>query len=147
MGHNHDEEDDHYYDNSYLHENQLIFLTHYLDMLEACDKGIQFVQAKIQNGEINQQMMKDCLDALHAMNDANFLAWNLMKTIDQETYNHIRSFEKTILPTLREVDDAFKKDSICDITEILIDNLYPTYLQWSSITQEKINSQIPNLSK
>jgi len=137
LGHNHDDHDhEHYYDDSILHDNQYVFLKHYINMLQTCEVGLQYILSDFKKGNKDIQMLKDCIVAIKAIQDANFLAWNLMKKINQTAFESIRSFDK-VMPYIEEIDEVDEKDLILSY-EILEKGLLPEYLQWSSTVRNNL---------
>jgi len=131
LGHNHhdDHEHEHYYDDSYLHSNQHVFLKHYLEMLEACDKGIGYIINQTDN-DPDIKKFSDCLNALTAIKDANFLAWNLMKKIDRQAYDKIRSFDEKVLPLIEEINKNQEDKTEEKLFLLFFQRTFPVYHTW-----------------
>lgn len=133
MGHHHDHDDDHdhYYDDSYLHDNQFVFLRHYLEMLETCEQGLDYITKRIKEEmTLEIPVLGDCTEALNAIDDANFLAANLMKKIDHPTYELIYTF-KDLNPVFDQIKNATETENMEELASLLTDTLQPRFVQWS----------------
>jgi len=137
--HDHDHDhDDHYYDDTKLHDNQFIFLNHYLQMIDTCAEGIVYIKKRLElNHTFDLQMFKDCFDAFNAIDSANFLAWNLMKKIDLHAHDTVRSFDQ-FKPTFEKVLAYQEQENLDKVIETLTTELFPQYTEWA----EKVNKVI-----
>ncbi len=144
MGHNHDHDDDHdhYYDDSYLHDNQFIFLRHYIEMLLTCEQGLDYITKRIREEmTIEIPVLGDCTDALIAIDDANFLAANLMKKIDHPTYELIYTF-KEFIPIFEQIKRASDTENVDELAALLTNTLQPQFVQWTRQVQTALLKHI-----
>lgn len=147
MGHIHDHEDehnhhhehnddDHYYDDTVLQDNQVIFLNHYIEMLQICDEGIEYLSIRIKKESyLDVTIFSNCIDAFKSIQEANFLSWNIMKKIDREVHDSIRSFED-FLPIFEQVLTYQEEGNYQLLADTLKEQLFPHYLDWSKKVQE-----------
>lgn len=145
MGHNHDDHDhdhDHYYDDSILHDNQYVFFSHYLEMLKACENGLKYIIYNRTSVIIGKNMVNDCIETLKAIQDANFLAWSIMKKIDITAYDAINAYER-LTPYIEEAEDYFEALDIDQTFIILEQNILPQYISWSDRVRDILEKHIP----
>jgi len=143
MGHHHKHDHEHYYDHTKLYDNQHVFLKHYIEMLETCKQGIHYIlnhQADDSHG-IDLQMIQDCIQALHAIQDANILAKSLMKYVDQEVYDRILSFD-SLTPELKQVISFQQVDDMDEVAQMLIRDFFPKFLTWSETVKAGIDKHV-----
>ncbi|OEF99494.1 hypothetical protein BHF71_08720 [Vulcanibacillus modesticaldus] len=145
MGHNHDSKDnDHYYDNTILQDNQYVFLRHYAQMLETLDSGVLYILTRIKDeNTFDLPMFQDVIEALKAIQNANILSSNLMKTVDKDAYNIILSFEE-MAPIFEEVVKYQQEEDVDKLVNILVNDLFPKYLAWSTNVNEALTKYLQN---
>ncbi len=141
--HNHGHDHEHYYDHTKLHDNQHIFIKHYLDMLETCKQGIQYISNKNNLAEQNddKQMVQDCIKALDAIQDANILARGLIKHVDKEAYDLINSYEE-LAPERKQAIFLQEREDLEEIYRILTDEFFPKFFTWSEKVKESLMRHI-----
>lgn len=143
MDHNHDDHDhDHYYDNRILHDNQYVFFRHYLDMIDGCEEGLQYITNSRDSVIISNSMVNDCLDALKAIQEANFLAWSIMEKIDQKAYEAVRSYDN-IVPYIDEAEERFEELDTNQVFNIIERNILPQYTDWAFKVSTILDKHIP----
>ncbi|TCS83302.1 hypothetical protein [Tepidibacillus fermentans] len=144
MGHHHHHDDDHehYYDDTKLHDNQFIFLRHYLHMLQTCEEGVHYLTKRIQHEHtLDLPMLQDCLDVFQTLEDANFLSSSLMKKVDYSTYELIKSFDQ-YKTQIEQVKQSIENEEVDRVVEILVGHLFPAYLEWSMEVQKRLFPRI-----
>lgn len=140
MGHHHGHGHDHesYYDHTKLYDNQYIFLKHYVEMLRTCEEGMKYISIKLQQEKANDEnMIRDCLQALHAIQDANQLAGGLLKQIDESAYSIIDSYNDFTADLKNEIQ--FQQiENLESTTKKLINEFAPKFYSWS----EKVSTEL-----
>ncbi len=139
LGHKHDDDHEHYYDDSYLHDNQFVFLKHYLNTIQTCEKGLQFIIKQGEDNNFDLQMINDCIGAVKALKDANFLAGNLMKKIDRPAYEKIHSYNKLMITSLNEIEKYVEKLDKENVLRTIAKELFPNYTMWSKDVNETVS--------
>lgn len=140
MGHHHGHGHDHesYYDHTKLYDNQHIFLKHYVEMLRTCEEGMKYISNKIrQEKDSNENIIRDCLQALHAIQDANQLAGGLLKQIDESAYSIINSYDN-FTENLKNEIQFQQVENLENTTEKLINEFAPEFFRWSEKVIEEL---------
>lgn len=143
LGHNHDDhEHDHYYDDSVLHDNQYVFFRHYLDMIDGCEEGLQYITNNRDRVIISNSMLNDCIDALKAIQEANFLAWSIMEKIDLKAYEAIRKYD-SMVSFIEEAEEHFEALEINQVFNTIEQNIIPQYISWANSVSSILDKHIP----
>lgn len=137
--HDHDE-DEHYYDDHVMQSNQVVFLKHYLSMLDTCEHGLKYIVDTYRHQALDVQMVKDCIDALKAIDEANFLSWNIMKNIDRNAYNSIRSYDE-FAPQIDDLSELVEVDP-AKVYTLLAANFVKQYANWSQEVKNALQQYI-----
>jgi len=143
LGDNHDDHDhDHYYDNTKLHDNQYVFFRHYLEMINGCEEGLQYIINNRDRAIISNNMLNDCIEALKVIQDANFLAWSIMEKIDITAYEAIRSYD-SLIPFIEDATDHFDALDINQTFSIIEQNILFQYKSWVHMVSKLLDKYIP----
>lgn len=141
-GHGHDHDHESYYDHTKLYDNQYIFLQHYVEMLRTCEEGMKYISIKIQQEKSNDEnMIRDCFQALHAIQDANQLAGGLLKQIDEKAYGIISSYDDFTGNLKNEIQFQQIED-FESTTKKLINEFAPEFFNWAEKVKAELEKHI-----
>lgn len=143
LSHNHDDHDhDHYYDDSILHDNQYVFFRYYLEMINGCEEGLQYIINYRNSVIISNNMLNDCIEALKTIQEANFLAWSIMEKIDLTAYEAIRSYD-ILIPFIEDAEECFEELDTNQVFNIIERNILPQYKDWAYKASSILDKHIP----
>jgi|GEM_PF-6988194 len=139
--HLHDQEHDHYYDDTFLHDNQKIFLQHYLRILKDFREGAINTSQMLSTDGFDVQILKDFLVASAAVQDASFLASNLLKKIDKNAFAAIQAYDQLAL-RFEWLEQQLDLKNFETIVKVFQQELLPEYLIWSKKVDNYLSKYI-----
>lgn len=111
-------------------------------MIGGCEEGLQYITNSRDSVIISNSMVNDCLDALKAIQEANFLAWSIMEKIDQTAYEAVRSYDN-IVPYIDEAEGRFEELDTNQVFNIIERNILPQYKDWAYKVSTILDKHIP----
>lgn len=111
-------------------------------MISGCKEGLQYITNNRDSVIISNSMVNDCIDALKAIQEANFLAWSIMENIDPEAYEAIRKYD-SMVSFIEEAEEHFEALEINQVFNTIEQNIIPQYISWVNSVSSILDKNIP----